>query len=664
MTAQPPLPLPLPLFAQTPFSMVIYHRDGRLWAVNPAFTRLFGLRIEDAPPDYTVLTDPELERQGALPFVRRAFDGEVIRVGPIYYNTPSRYGRGQATWTYGYFFPVRDEQGNILFIALVHVDLTEHVRTERELRIANTRYKALVDATSAMVWSTDATGMVDDMPGWRRLTGQTQEQVRGNGWANALHPEDRERAHKVWLDAQRQRGMYVNEYRLRMADGTYRWVRARAVPMFDENSGIREWIGILEDIHGERMLLERQRFLDEATQLLTASLDWETTIRTLARHCVPLLADYASVDLTTPDGGIQRVETAHVDPAKEGIVRELWNRYPYRSDEPFGVPQVLRTGQPLLVPDFPWDAVRSFARDEQHLAMLTTLRPLSYIAVPLTARGVTFGAISLVYSDSGRMYGEWEFTLAQELASRASIAVDNARLYQEAQLANRAKSEFLTMMSHELRTPLNAIAGHTELLQMGVHGTLTPEQRDALTRIQRSQHHLLALVNNVLNFARLEAGSVHFAVTNFAMDDVLADAEAAVAPQFHARGLKLVVQTGTGLRVSADRDKVLQVLLNLLSNAAKFTPASGTVTVSAEPSAGMVAVIVRDTGTGIPADKLQAIFEPFVQLNRSLTNSMEGAGLGLAISRDLARAMGGELRVQSKVGEGSSFTLTLVAANG
>src|SRR5688572_10797218 len=257
--------------------MVVYHPDGRAWAANAAFTRLFGLRLEDVPPDYNVMTDPELERHGALPFVRQAFDGEIIRVGPIYYNTVGRYGRGQETWTYGHFFPVRDAQGRIVFVIVMHVDLTEHIRVERDLRIANSRYRALVDATSAMVWSTDSSGMVDDMPAWRRLTGQTRDEVRGHGWANALHPEDRERAHQVWLDAQQRRGLYLNEYRLRIVDGTYRWVRARAVPLFDENSGIKEWIGILEDIHGERTLIERQRFLDEATQLLTASLDWEAT---------------------------------------------------------------------------------------------------------------------------------------------------------------------------------------------------------------------------------------------------------------------------------------------------------------------------------------------------------------------------------------------------
>ena len=648
-----------PVFEQSPFSMVIYHPDGRVWRANAAFTKLFGLRLEDVPADYNVLRDPELERNGALPEVARAFRGEAVRIGPIHYNAPGRFGMGQETWTYGHFFPVFGDDGAIDFVALLHVDLTEHIRIEQELRVANNRYRALVEATSAMVWSADAQGLVEDMPGWRRLTGQTLAEVRGEGWANALHPEDRERARQVWAQATRTRGLYLNEYRLRMSDGAYRWVRARGVPLVNEQGGITEWIGILEDIHGERVAMERERFLDGATQLLTASLDWRNTIRTLARHCVPFLADYASVDLAEPGGEIRRADTAHVDPAKEPVVRELWARYPYRRDEPFGVPQVLRTGEPLLVPDFPWDAVRRFARDDEHLAMLTTLGPRSYIAVPLTARGVTFGAISLVYADSGRRYSQEDFELARNLASRASIAVDNARLYQEAQHANEAKSDFLAMMSHELRTPLNAIAGHTELLQLGVHGELAPEQTAALTRIQRSQHHLLALVNNVLNFARLEAGSVHYDITDVRIDDVLADAEAAVGPQFRARELTLRMASDPGHVVRADRDKVLQIVLNLLSNAAKFTPAGGVVTVSSEGQDGQVALRVADNGRGIPADKLQMIFEPFVQLNRSLTNSMEGAGLGLAISRDLARAMGGELHVESTVGQGSTFTLTL-----
>ena len=230
----------------------------------------------------------------------------------------------------------------------------------------------------------------------------------------------------------------------------------------------------------------------------------------------------------------------------------------------------------------------------------------------------------------------------------------------EAEAANRAKSDFLAIMSHELRTPLNAIAGYAELIELGVHGPLTSEQREALRRIQKSERHLLGLVNEVLNYARVESGNVDYALADVPMDEVLGMCEALITPQARARHLKLTVGSAQpGLTARADPEKLQQVLLNLVSNAIKFTEPHGAVSLTCEAADTNVFVRVRDTGKGIPATELQRIFEPFVQLDSTLTRQQEGTGLGLAISRDLARGMGGDLTVESEVGTGSTFTLIL-----
>jgi PAS domain S-box-containing protein len=247
---------------------------------------------------------------------------------------------------------------------------------------------------------------------------------------------------------------------------------------------------------------------------------------------------------------------------------------------------------------------------------------------------------------------------ARTAAERARAEAEGARV--AAEDASRAKSAFLATMSHELRTPLNAIAGYTELLEMGVHGPVTERQREDLARIRRSQQHLLGHINEVLNFARVESGAVRYDLTDVAVAEVVAAAEALVAPQLRERGLAF---DAAGVPAScvarADRDKLQQILLNLLSNAVKFTPRGGRVEVSARSDPDSVAVHVRDSGIGIPREKLESVFEPFVQVGRSLSNPAEGTGLGLAISRDLARGMGGDLAAESEVGAGSTFTLTL-----
>lgn len=232
----------------------------------------------------------------------------------------------------------------------------------------------------------------------------------------------------------------------------------------------------------------------------------------------------------------------------------------------------------------------------------------------------------------------------------------------EAFQANKAKSAFLAAMSHELRTPLNAIMGYIDLLAVGVHGPVTDEQGERLERVKRSANHLLSLINDVLSFARIEAGRLEYEIGPVAVDAVLRSTEELLAPQIEAKKLRYTTTNEClGTRVLADREKLLQILINLLSNAVKHSPVSGEIVVACASRDGTVAFSVHDTGPGIPPDRLEEIFHPFTQVEDPSGGTRQGAGLGLAISRELARAMKGDVTVKSRAGVGSTFTVTLPA---
>ncbi len=234
-----------------------------------------------------------------------------------------------------------------------------------------------------------------------------------------------------------------------------------------------------------------------------------------------------------------------------------------------------------------------------------------------------------------------------------------------AEEANQAKSAFLAVMSHELRTPLNAISGYTQILEMGIHGPVTDAQRETLGRIDRSQRHLLRLINDVLNLARIEAGHVDYVIENVPVRELVAGVAPMIEPQLDQKGMTFEIDLAPDLVVRVDREKGEQILLNLLSNAVKFTSSGGRVTVDAIRAVNFpdrLCLRVTDTGIGIPQDKLEAVFQPFIQVDVTRTRAAEGSGLGLAISRDLARGMDGDLTVESTVGEGSTFTLLLPLA--
>jgi signal transduction histidine kinase len=453
---------------------------------------------------------------------------------------------------------------------------------------------------------------------------------------------------------------------------------------------------------------DRFSFLAEVSRCLADSLDYEATLTTVAGMSLPYLHAWCIVDVVGHDGELRRVTVVHPDPDKEEAARRLQAGYPPRSTDMIGAPRVIRTGRPEMVFDVSDQALVAAAHDEEHLELLRRLGVRAYVIVPMVARGQVLGAMTFVTAETDRRFGDIDVVMAEDLGRRAAMAVDNARLHHEAveareaadaalvdveaaleeaataeehlrdardaaETALRTRDDFVATVTHEVQTPLNAIIGYLELLEMDVSGPLGDTQRGYVQRAQESSRHLLRLVGDVLDFSKSETARLDVAHDEVSAAETARGALALVRPQASGRLLNLADETrsAAGLRYVGDEYRVRQILVNLLSNAIKFTPAGGTVTLEcrAEPradgaggAAGWLAYVVSDSGEGVRPEDTERIFEPFVQGAAGLTRPHGGTGLGLPISRRLARLMGGDVVVQpAPRGAGATFVLRLPA---
>ncbi len=426
--------------------------------------------------------------------------------------------------------------------------------------------------------------------------------------------------------------------------------------------------------------------ITDVIRVLAGSLDYETTLAAVSRLALPELGSWCVLDVCEENGNMRRVAVVHPDPSLQEIARGLESGWPPERDAPLGAPAVMRTRKLVVIHRVDDALLVGVAPTPAVLGALRGLGIGSLITVPLIARDEVLGAITFVSATAGREYDPADVALAEHIAALAALAMDNARLHHAAlglaaaEAANRAKSDFLATMSHEIRTPINAILGYAQLLEMGLAGPITPAQRDFLVRVRLSGSHLAGLVTEVLELAKIEAGQLPVARAPAMTSSAVVTALSLIFPAAQAKGVGVFEAEAdppagsSGVAYVGDEQRVGQVLVNLLANAVRFTAPGGSVTVSCgsteqAPSTATLAgggpwafIRVADTGRGIPHAQQAAVFEPFVQEAGGLTRTEGGTGLGLTISRRLARLMGGDLTLESVPGEGATFTLWLPSA--
>ncbi|MCY7377714.1 MAG: GAF domain-containing protein [Gemmatimonadaceae bacterium] len=414
----------------------------------------------------------------------------------------------------------------------------------------------------------------------------------------------------------------------------------------------------------------RAAHLSAESRRLSESLDESATLIAMSQMALPYPGDWCIVDTLDAGQSMRRQAIIHPDPKMQAALDDLAGAWTPLADDRYGVGAALRSDDSWVLTEDTLVVLDNAVHPSAVRQVLAALETGPLLTMPLIVDGGLIGAVTFVAGRPKRELSEDDIALAEELASRSALALDRARMYGEAvalrskaESASVAKSAFLSMMSHELRTPLNAIGGYVELLGMEIHGPLTAKQRVDLERIRANQRYLTGLITDLLNLTKVGSGTLTYRIADFDVRELLAESVALIHPLIWQKGLHLDTVACDGEFIGhADREKVIQIVVNLLSNSIKFTPAGGRILADCARTDSAILMRVTDSGIGIAPEKLDVIFDAFVQVKGDLLGHEGGVGLGLAISRDLARDMHGDLTVESTLGEGARFTLTLPIA--
>lgn len=601
------------------------------------------------------------------PLARSIRDGEVITEEEINFQRgDGSFGIMRVSST-----PIYNYEGEIVAGVMTFYDITDRKRAKQALRESEEKFRTLVHSMQDIVFTLDYQQRYTGVFGtwWEKtagksefILGKTAREILGEE-AAAIHEE----ANKKALAGE----TVVYEWSFDSSIGI-QYCQTSLSPLQDNNGNVVGVVGVGRDITKLHKAEEAQRFLAEASKELSTTLDYETTLQSVARLAVPYLGDYCIIFSLEDKGKIRRVAVAHRDPTKESLLLEL-QRYTVNSTQQTPVVQVLQTGKSLLVPEIPASIWETIHNEIEHHQILRELDPKSFMLVPLIARGRTLGAISFTFAESGRRHEENDLNLAKDLAYRAALAFDNARLYRKAQEANRIKDEFLAIVSHELRTPLNSILGWATLLRTRKFDETTTAR--ALETIERNARSQSQLIEDLLDVSRMLRGKLILNFHPVELVSVIEAATEAVRPNAQNNNIELeLILPDSGCLVYGDFNRLQQILWNLLSNAIKFTPSGGRIKVNLSkvrseekeeltiPKYARIQVI--DTGKGINSEFLPYVFDRFRQADSTTTRSHGGLGLGLAIVRHLVDLHNGNAYAASEgEGKGSTFTVDLPLLN-
>jgi PAS domain S-box-containing protein len=554
---------------------------------------------------------------------------------------------------------VRDGDGHAVGLVAVTRDISTQRKAEETARHAEQRVELVHRAASSVIWEWDITsGAVKRSEAMGDAFGYAPEAVEPTmeWWQSRVHPDDRPRVSDS-LDRffHEDRRFWTEEYRFLTADRGYATVFDRAIMAHDDEGRPLRVVGTMVDLTERHRIHEEQRFLSQASMILELSLDYESTLPTIARLAVNSVCDSCVIAVAAGDGFPPFITAAHGDPRLQGLMEEAAEFLVAGPPAASILEQVLRGGESVLIPHVPDNAGSLLGGQARLTELARALAPRSAMFVPLSARRAVVGYVILASSTADRIYGEGDLRMGEELGRRVGLTVDHARLFQSAELANRAKSDFLAVISHELRTPLTAVLGYADLLSEQVAGPLNEAQHRQVDRIRAGSDRLLRLIEGILTFARLETGRERAHLSRVEVRSLLQQVEEMVRPSAAEKGIEFRLDLdGVPERINTDSERFIQVVLSLLTNAIKFSE-RGSVELRAWTDEEMLRVEVTDSGRGIAPEHLPHIFNPFWQAEQPATRRAGGAGLGLSIARRLARLMNGDVTVARNTPGGTTF---------
>ncbi len=549
---------------------------------------------------------------------------------------------------------------NIQLFQEAQEEIQERERIAETLRLQQERLHLAQEAGNIGVFEWDIpSDIVQWSPQLEKLYGLHAGEFTGNQkqWLDMMHPDDRERIVKEFNEQIKNSENTEFEFRIILPDTTVRWIYGKAQVFFDGNKKPMRVVGINVDVSQRKQAIINSLFLAEASKILSSSLDYETTLKNVASLAVSQIADWCSIEMINKEGALQQIAVIHKNPEKVVWALKLRKDYPTNLQADVGIAKILKTGKSELYPSITEAMIKRSARDSKHLKLLKQIGMTSVMMTPLLSEQKPVGVITFISSEAKRQFTKGDLLVADELAIRASLAIDNAKLYKKAQEAVSLRDDFISVASHELKTPVTSVKIFTQVLLKHAKKAADEKSITSLEKMDKQIDKLTDLIYNLLNISKIQSGRLEFEKKSFVFDDMIT--EVIDVMQHMAVAHKIILKGKSNCMLYGDEDRLSQVVSNLISNAIKYSPHANKVVISVAVKGEHVKVSVRDFGIGMNKEHLDKVFGRFYRVSSNEDKTFPGLGIGLYISKEIINRHNGKLWVGSTEGGGSTFHFTI-----